>query len=74
MKRLFKILPVILSLPAFTMTSWAGNATGYSATTIAEPLYTKSASVYSRLVLDGYIEYYTGRQFEEIQAQVRGGQ
>lgn len=65
MKRSLFILPVLLTLSSYTVQTHAGETN--STETIVEPLYTKSAKVYSSFVFDAYAEYYTGRKFEEIE-------
>ncbi len=65
MQRLFLISAACLSINFYITPAFAGNT--LITETMIEPIYTKSARVYSSLVFDAYVEYYRGRMFEEIE-------
>jgi len=57
----------ILTILALSQSVIFFSASVFSSDTTVEPLYTKSAKVYNSFVVDAYIEYYRGRQFQEIE-------
>jgi hypothetical protein len=70
MKRFFLYLLVTLTFNNYAIQAQAvesQSSKSHASKSMVEPIYTKSARVYSSLVFDAYVEYYTGRKFEEIE-------